>query len=424
MDIFRSKRVISLVLTSLIILVAKAQSDFRPGYIITLRDDTIHGLINFSGDKANAKSCVFKKEADFETVTYIPAEIKSYRFIDGKYYISSNLLNYKLDDHVFIEYVIKGSVSIYYYQDEVKDHYFVSKDTLIIELDHHERLSGSVEDDYLKDAKPENFKGQLRYLIQDQPSLFGKVNESACNTKDLISLTKQYQKLSCPSEDCLQYEKKTEKDVKVRFGMFVSSGISNLNVKDTREIDFKTNVTYEIGAVVNFYLNFIGENKYSVLLNPAINITSYSSNVESQSYTLPSFIDCNKIDVKFYALKIPLLFKYSFYSSNRSAIPYIKAGLECNIYLDQKGTHEYHTINLNNNVISPSYFQSLNKRSKHAYYCIIGGLGTDIKCGKRLFYIGAIYEYGFGTVYGHALGLGYMLNIYYSDAQLQLGFLF
>ncbi|MGB8491122.1 MAG: hypothetical protein WCE64_08685, partial [Bacteroidales bacterium] len=53
--IFNTKRVFSLALTIIIFSVASAQSDFRSGYIITLQGDTINGLINFRGDKANAK---------------------------------------------------------------------------------------------------------------------------------------------------------------------------------------------------------------------------------------------------------------------------------------------------------------------------------------------------------------------------------
>jgi len=142
MNIFKTKRVFLLVLTILIFFAVKAQSDYRTGYIINLQGDTIYGLINFKGDKANAKSCIFKKGNDLEKVTYTPSQIKSYQFVDGKYYLSSISLNYKLKDHVFLECLIKGSLSVFYYQDDVKDHYFVAKDTSIIELDHHDRLTG------------------------------------------------------------------------------------------------------------------------------------------------------------------------------------------------------------------------------------------------------------------------------------------
>lgn len=38
-----------------------AQFDFRPGYVVTSENDTLHGLIDCKGNKANARKCVFRQ---------------------------------------------------------------------------------------------------------------------------------------------------------------------------------------------------------------------------------------------------------------------------------------------------------------------------------------------------------------------------
>ena len=45
---------------SFLIITAYAQSNYRPGFVISLQNDTIYGQIDFRTDKMNAKRCVFK----------------------------------------------------------------------------------------------------------------------------------------------------------------------------------------------------------------------------------------------------------------------------------------------------------------------------------------------------------------------------
>jgi hypothetical protein len=421
MSLFKTKRVFSLALTILLFSVAIAQPVFRPGYIITLQGDTMNGLINYRGSQANAKECIFKKGADSEKVTYAPNQIKSYKFVDGKYYLSSVFMNYKFKELIFLEYVIKGSVNIFYYPDDVKDHYFAVKDTTVIELDHHERLSGKAEEDILIIAKSEKYKKQLKLLIQDQPSLFGTIDRIDCCSKDLIMMTKEYQKLSCPSQECIQYEKKTGLNLKFKFGMLSSAGLSHLSsppydvyasdYMETKNLNFKTVFTYEIGTSLNIYLDYAGRNKFCIQLSPTINFVEYKSNEERPLYPL---LYVYKLNIKYTTLKIPLLLKYSFYSSNRSIFPYMKLGPGVAKYLSQKGDYEYYSVPLSGSASqSGVYNKSLNHVTKTTCWYFMAGAGTDIKLGHNLISIGAIYAWGEGQ-----------LNGFRSDGQLQIEFQF
>ena len=43
----------------LLISTIYAQSNYRPGFIITLQKDTVYGVIDYRTDKINATRCVF-----------------------------------------------------------------------------------------------------------------------------------------------------------------------------------------------------------------------------------------------------------------------------------------------------------------------------------------------------------------------------
>lgn len=61
----------------------KAQSDFRPGYIIQNSGDTLYGQIDYRGDLLMGSVCKFKGAVD-TTQAYAPSDIMAYRFIDSE----------------------------------------------------------------------------------------------------------------------------------------------------------------------------------------------------------------------------------------------------------------------------------------------------------------------------------------------------
>ncbi len=419
MKILTHKRFISIILMVLFIVTSKAQSDFRPGYIITLQGDTVHGLINLRGEEANAKSCVFKSKYDQKKTIYTPQQLRSFRFTDGKYYTSGVYLNQKVQIPQFLEYIYQGSVSILYYPDDVKDHYFAMKDTTVVELDHRARFTGNAEEDSRLFAKVEKFKGQLKALTQDQPLLVQKIDKITCNSKDLISIASVYQGLSNPSQKGADIVRKSGKRYNVGYGIFLSSGISNLTsppynmyINDYNEIkslDFKTAMTNEVGANVNFYPDYSGRNRFCIQLSPALNFVEYKSNVE---HPLEPLLYIYNLDIKFTTLKIPVLLKYSFGSSSRRIIPFIKGGPGCMIYLSSKGYYEYYSTPLwNQTKPQTTYIKPLNDISGDVKFYVTAGTGVYFKCGKRLLTVGANYLHGEGQLKG-----------FRSDIQLQIGY--
>lgn len=181
----------------------KAQTDFRPGYIINNAGDTIYGQIDYRGDFLMAATCRFKTTEN-TTTDYSPNDISAFRFIDSKYYVSKTIK----DEKVFLEFLIKGKMNIYYMLDINGDHYFIEKEgTPLTELPYEEGVK------YV-DGTPRYYEstkhiGVLTYFMQDAPGLQPKIVDlKRPGHQNLIKLAKEYQHIVCNDTKCIVYEKK------------------------------------------------------------------------------------------------------------------------------------------------------------------------------------------------------------------------
>ena len=125
---------LGLIVTSL--FNASAQSDFRPGFIITNSLDTVHGLVDYRGEVRNMKTCIFKESIEDEAKEFLPGDILGYRFANtGKFFVTKRINTEELNDYVFVEFLLKGITNLYYYKNNTYSAYFVdSEETELLEL--------------------------------------------------------------------------------------------------------------------------------------------------------------------------------------------------------------------------------------------------------------------------------------------------
>lgn len=77
-------------------LPLSAQVNPQRGYILTNKNDTIRGTIDFRSEAKNAQSCRFKADNASEYRSYQPGEIQGYRLDDdGVFYVTRTSLGYK-----------------------------------------------------------------------------------------------------------------------------------------------------------------------------------------------------------------------------------------------------------------------------------------------------------------------------------------
>lgn len=228
-----------------------AQSNFRPGFIITLKQDTVYGQIDFRTDKMNALRCVFKSKEDTEPVTYLPFEIVGYRFTDdGKYYISRMI---KPDEKkeampVFLEYLLQGVKSLYYYEDQdYRELYFIQDGERLVKLDAPE-LEKMKDEGLLVNGRTDRYVPILQYVFRDCPELTPEIQKTPFSHKGLIKITKEYHNAVCVSnEDCIEFENKTSKrkGVQVLFTPYI--GVMQYHFLDDEELQ-KPELSYMAGV--------------------------------------------------------------------------------------------------------------------------------------------------------------------------------
>jgi len=83
------KKALLILCSFILLLSANAQSNFKPGYLITNDNDTVYGFVDYRTDQMNAEMCRFRQANDDKTQIYSPEQINGYRFIEeGKFYVS------------------------------------------------------------------------------------------------------------------------------------------------------------------------------------------------------------------------------------------------------------------------------------------------------------------------------------------------
>ncbi len=182
-----------------------AQTDFKPGYVITNTNDTLYGEIDYRGDLLMGQVCKFRAKGH-EVVQYTPKDIAAYRFIDSKYFVSREVAG----KDVFLEFLIKGQVDVYYFRDKLGDHYFIEKENMpLTEIPYEEgfkEMEGGKQYSY----KTKKHIGILNYYMQDAPEVQSEINDLRKPAHDnLIKLAEDYHQLVCKDgEPCVIFVKK------------------------------------------------------------------------------------------------------------------------------------------------------------------------------------------------------------------------
>lgn len=181
-----------------------AQTDFRPGYVITNSNDTLYGEIDYRGDLLMGQVCKFRTNTH-EIIEYTPYDIAAYRFPNNKYFVSKEVAGKK----VFLEFLIKGQANIYYMRDETGDYYFIDKDNVpLIEIPYWEGIREIEGRRYF--YATETHLGILYQYMQDAPDIHMQIKQmKKPEHKTLIKLAENYHNAVCTDgSSCIVFEKK------------------------------------------------------------------------------------------------------------------------------------------------------------------------------------------------------------------------
>lgn len=182
-----------------------AQTEFRPGYVIKSEGDTLFGELNYRDYIKMSKVCIFRQNKKAKNISFYPADIQAYRFIDGKYFVTKSINGEK----VFLEYLIKGKLNMYHYRDSRTDHFYFEKDSVpLTELPYEDVMKKDSFGDLIP-IKNNKYVGILNYYLKDAPGIQPKIeNIKLLERNNLIMLAEYYHNAVCDGEKCIVYEKK------------------------------------------------------------------------------------------------------------------------------------------------------------------------------------------------------------------------
>lgn len=205
-----------------------SQSNYKEGYIITLQQDTVSGLLDFRTDQTNARLCRFKRTEQAAEEIYYPGEIVGYRFIrEGKYYVTKQV---KIDNEYqtfFLEFLIQGLKNLYYLPLDNGYFYFEGQDGMLVGVT---KQPDQITEDY-KVKEDNRYKGVMSYLFYDCLPLSMQTARVAFDKGSMIVFTKKYHDQMCDTgEECIIFEN----DYKRKFIKFDYSFFTGVELNDLK----------------------------------------------------------------------------------------------------------------------------------------------------------------------------------------------
>lgn len=243
----------------------KAQETrFHSGYIITASKDTIQGEIMLRTDEQNSKSCIFRKNPQSEEQHFSPAELHSYHFINGKHYYSQQVTLDQEPKLLFLECLVKGRLTLYYYPTTFVQYYFFYDEetgTLTAINNQKVKVSGKNTNYEGTDLR---YKGITRYVMRQWDEAEKRSENLQFNHKDMIRAVVDYNNAVCTDQNCVTYEVNDPSPTRKQWGVF--GGYAGNIVHDYS----KYLSGYEIGVQFSFIsprlspsLAFLGEVVYA-----------------------------------------------------------------------------------------------------------------------------------------------------------------
>ncbi|MBI9062582.1 MAG: outer membrane beta-barrel protein [Marinilabiliaceae bacterium] len=276
-----------------------AQSDFRPGCIITNSLDTLQGLVDYRSELRNMKICTYKDSDEAPSKEFLPGDIYGYRYNTGKFYVSKEIKSDELNDTVFVEFLLKGISNLYYYKNTVYSAYFIeSENDELLEL-----RSKEIEfekDGHVFTKRDNRYLGLLSYALADCPEIRKDIVQADLSHKSLIQITRKYHDYKCGDEACVVYEKKLPV-LKIQLKPLIGYSLSHIAFDNSElgQADFQMSSSPFAGLALNFIVPRLNE-KLTFLLNLAVNKdyfygTTFQSDVNSEVHSYYHFYNSNLI---------------------------------------------------------------------------------------------------------------------------------
>ncbi|MEZ4824937.1 MAG: hypothetical protein R3C61_01385 [Bacteroidia bacterium] len=352
------------------------KDSYTPGYIITLGQDSLPGLVLLQDHVFNTTTCVFKVSNDGEEQQFSPGEIKGYGSGSSVF-----LSGYNAEGKdVFMQYKARGKFSLLYFRDE---YYLKDGDSL-------ESLILSQEKVKIEDRTFFKAREEYKYLLRDKMSDCFAINSylksTEFNLQSLAHLFEEY--AGCSFTKIEVYKHETDK-MKIRLGVAAGGMGSVLDFLPGSSARY---VFAEFGSPRIAYTvvpSVLAEFSFPALtqrISFRTGATFYSATNEYERIREePGITDIQHVTVTSSRLEIPLYLRYAFSKKGRG--PYVIGGLG----LDRFTRWDAVRVNTQSQNIVLRFENDLEQKDFFINYLI--GAGADFQVGKRVVLVEAMHGF-------------------------------
>lgn len=375
-----------------------SQRDFRKGFVITNKKDTLKGFIDYREGSKKFSFCDFKQTENSAIITYLPYQIKGYGIFNNSYFESKEIstVNNSIEK-VFIEILVRGKATLY----KLREAFFIGKyDTIFKKLYNRQKVVTVDRKKYKRNTN--RYIGILKYLLSDCSKLKGKISKILLSEKSLTKLIENYN--ACSNEPSMSFKEK-KRWFKMHFGLFLGVNTSSMSIKP----DLPTGLS-------NFSGNFSNEN--SIMPGFFMNLSSPRLNERISFYTEVAFLNTtyqafdvfnyganterNDISISLKQIKIPIGFRYTF--PVKMITPYFTVGIS-NTITDVSNT-SWVIEREKYNIVETSDGIPFELNSTRFGYWLGFGVKRSL-VDKLNGFIEVKYEYSSGTTYVSGLPTTY-----------------
>ncbi|MGN6179675.1 MAG: hypothetical protein ACTHNW_10875 [Mucilaginibacter sp.] len=311
-----------------------AQSNYKPGYVVTLKGDTLKGYINYKEWEYNPWRIEFKTSLNDVKTAYSTENTTGFAISGFETYrrftlsvsrdqteylnLSQGIDTTTVSKTAFFKIIATGkNVTLYSYADKTKQRFFIAEGTQMpVELIYHIYIDPNGLNQVLTDA---GYKKQLLKLAaQYQPAqtqLLTEIQEADYKYDEMVKVTNRINGLYGLTAE----QKKLTKPGIV---FFITAGANSSTVKLSGIDNLNTPVSSsslfpQIGAGINLYLN---KNVGRLIFRSEVNFTGSKSNFDftynpSPDQSIVSYTEM--MSFKMYRFSLAPQILYNIYNSQQ-----------------------------------------------------------------------------------------------------------
>jgi len=313
----------SRLLTFLLFLIASCsygQIRFEKGYFISNDERRVECFIKNSDWKNNPTEITFMKKdsgivetGDISSIRefgiygfsrYIRAEVQIDRSGNDLEKLTGEKNPVWLQETLFLKVILEGKASLYFYEDgSILRFFYSSADKPVTQLIYRQ---------YLADNTVMINNGFQRQLWMNVRCSNTRMSEPENLTYTLKDLEKYFTKYSqCFGDSIVKYENRTKREVinlKITTGLNLSALSAANTLDNTRDMDFKNNVSFRFGIESEFIMPF-NMNKWGLVIEPTF-----------QYFKAEGKLMYEKAVIKYSSVEFPVGIRHYFFLNPESKL--------------------------------------------------------------------------------------------------------